>query len=82
MLPAAFPATVGAKLAVSVAADPGLMLTGNVNPLALNPVPVTVAPEIVNVAFPEFVRVMFCVEPLPTFTFPKLTLLGLMVSCG
>ena len=82
MLPVALPATVGAKAAVSVAADPALMLTGNVNPLALNPDPVTAALDIVSVAFPEFVSVTFCVALLPTFTFPKLTLVGLMVSCG
>jgi hypothetical protein len=82
MLPDALPAAVGAKAAVSVAADPALMLTGNVIPLALNPAPVAAALDIVSVAFPEFVSVIFCVPLLPMFTFPKLTLVGLMVSCG
>ena len=82
MLPEALPADVGANLAVRVAVDPGLTLTGKVNPLALKPVPEAVAAEMVSAAFPEFVSVMFCVALLPTFTFPKLTLVGLMVSCG
>ena len=82
MLPEALPADVGANLAVRVALDPGLTLTGKVNPLALKPVPEAVAAEMISVAFPEFVSVMFCVALLPTFTFPKLTLVGLMVSCG
>lgn len=82
MLPVALPAEVGAKFAVSVAVDPGLMLAGSVRPLMLKPAPETVAAEMVSTAFPEFVSVTFCVALLPTFTFPKLTLVGLMVSCG
>ena len=82
MLPVALPAEVGANCAVSVAVDPGLMLAGRVRPLVLKPAPETVAAEIVSTALPELVSVIFCVALLPTFTFPKLTLVGLMVSCG
>ena len=82
MFPEALPATVGANFAISVALSPGLMVTGTANPLILKPDPDAVAAEIVRAAFPEFVRVMFCVALLPTVTLPKLTFDGLIVSCG
>jgi hypothetical protein len=45
-------------------------------PLALNPTPVVVTPEIVTLEFPLLVNAML-EEPLaPTFTFPKLTLVA------
>src|SRR5437899_8426654 len=49
-------------------------------PLALKPAPVTVTPEIVTFEFPVLVSVTG--NPLlpPTFTLPKLRLVGLAVS--
>ena len=82
MLPVALPLAVGANLAVSVVAAPGLTVAGTVRPLILKPAPEALAAEIVNVAFPEFVRVILCVALLPTLTLPKATLAGLIVSCA
>jgi hypothetical protein len=52
----------------------------DVTPLVLNPVPVTVTPEIVTFELPVFVTVTFNGLVLPTFTFPKLRLVGLVPS--
>ena len=82
MLPVALPLDVGVNVAVRVAVDPALMEAGTVKPLILNPEPEALAAEIVNVAFPEFVRVILCVALLPTLTLPKATLAGLIVSCA
>jgi hypothetical protein len=82
MLPDAAPEADGANFATSVAEFPAVIFAGSVKPLMLKPVPEALAAEIVRVALPEFVRVMFCVVLLPTLTFPKLTLAGLIVSCG
>jgi hypothetical protein len=45
------------------------------------PVPETLAEETVILAVPAFVRVMDCDPLLPRATLPKLTLVGLAVSC-
>ncbi len=82
MLPEALPATVGANVAISVVLSPGLRVIGTVNPLMLKPDPDALSVEIVRGPFPEFVRVILCVALLPTVTLPKLTLDGLIVSCG
>ncbi len=51
------------------------------NPAIAKPEPETPADEIVMLAVPEFVRVIDCDPLLPTATLPKLTLVGLAVSC-
>jgi hypothetical protein len=45
------------------------------------PEPEALAEEIVMLAVPEFVRATDCDPWLPTPTLPKLTLVGLAVSC-
>src|SRR2546425_6529055 len=49
-------------------------------PLALKPAPVTVTPEMVTVEFPLLVSVTGNPLPPPTFTLPKLRLVGLAPS--
>ena len=80
-LPLTLPAEVGANFTVNDVLEFALMVCGTVSPLMLNPVPVTLAAEIVTLAVPEFVSVMFCVALLPATTFPKLKLAGLADSC-
>ena len=50
-------------------------------PLRLNPVPATVAPEMLALTFPVFVTVTCFGLVDPTFTLPKLTVVELAVSC-
>src|SRR5262249_60096673 len=52
--PVAAPAVCGAYCALKLAAWPGVRVIGKVSPLRLNPVPVTVACEIVKLAVPLF----------------------------
>src|SRR5580704_15273077 len=52
------------------------------SPLTLNPVPVTVTCETVNVALPEFARVMLCELLFPTATLPKLAEFGVADATG
>jgi hypothetical protein len=47
----------------------------------VNPVPVTLAPERVTLAVPEFISVTVELPVLPTLTFPKLTVDGLAPIC-
>jgi len=82
MLPLALPVDVGANVAVKDALWPALMLVGIGNPLMLNPVPLALAAEIVRVALPVLFRVMVWGALAFTATFPKLTLPGVMESCG
>lgn len=82
MLPEALPAVVGANLAAKEALFPGLIVTGMLRPLMLNPVPDALACVIVTGAFPVFCKVMFCGEVLPTPTLPKETFAGLAEICG
>ncbi len=81
MLPLAPPAEDGVKLVESPTLWPALSVVGADNPAMAKPVPETLAEEIVMLAVPEFVRVMECEPLLPTTTLPKLTLVGLAVSC-
>jgi hypothetical protein len=77
ILPVGLPATVGAKATFSVADCPGVSVVLAVTPLVLYPPPVVVTPEIVTLEFPLLVKVTFSEPLLPTFTFPKLKLVGL-----
>jgi hypothetical protein len=81
MLPLAPPAEDGVKLAESPTLWPVLSVVGVDNPAMAKPEPETLAAEIVMLAVPELVRVMDCDPLLPTATLPKLTLVGLVVSC-
>ncbi|MGB8535946.1 MAG: hypothetical protein WCD57_06000, partial [Acidobacteriaceae bacterium] len=58
----------------------GVSVVPPVTPLALNPVPVVVTLAIVTFEFPLFVKVALKVLLLPSFTFPKLKLVGLAPS--
>ena len=51
-------------------------MTGRLRPLVLKPAPVAVIAVMVTCAVPVFVSVTLCVLALPTFTDPKLTLVG------
>jgi hypothetical protein len=75
-LPLALPALVGANVAFSATLFPGKTVTGKLRPLALKPVPDAVTALMVTLAEPVFVSVTLWVLALPTFTGPKLTLVG------
>lgn len=81
MLPAAFPAVVGAKVAAKVTLAPGL-IDCVPNPLKPKPEPEAVAPVMFTTAFPELVSVTFCEELLPTAMLPNGTFVGLIVKPG
>lgn len=81
MLPVAFPAVVGAKVAANVTLAPGLIDCAP-NPLKPKPEPEAVAPVMLTTAFPELVSVTFCEELLPTAMLPNGTFVGLIVSPG
>jgi hypothetical protein len=51
-------------------------------PLPLKPEPEGVIDEIVRFALPVLLSEIDCVPLLPTVTFPKLTVVGLVVSCA
>lgn len=77
-LPVALPEVVGANFTWKVALCPAASVAGSVRPLMVNPVPLTVACEMVTLAVLA-VTVMFCVLLLPTVTLPKLSEVGLAV---
>ena len=76
MLPAAFPATFGAKIAWKVKLCPAVKLRGRVRPLKLNPLPAATAFEMLTVDFVGLVRVTATCELPVSATLPKLTLDG------
>jgi hypothetical protein len=78
--PFALTADCGANTALKVTLAPGLSVSGTFSPPMLNPVPVTVAWEIVTLAPPVFVSESFNIRLLPTWTFAKFKLLGLAAS--
>jgi len=80
LAPATAPAVVGANVTVSVADWPGVSTVPFETPLALNPAPVTVTPEIVRFEFPLFVSDVVSELVLPSLTFPKDRLAGLAPS--
>src|SRR5580693_8404526 len=51
-----------------------------VTPLGLKPAPVAFTPEMVSFVFPVFVRVTASELVVPSFTFPKLKLVGFAAS--
>jgi hypothetical protein len=79
-LPVTLPTAVGAKATFTVADWLGIKMVPDVTPLVLNPVPVTVTPEIVTFEFPLFVNVSPNELLVPTPTFPKLRFVGFAPS--
>ena len=59
MEPLTVPATEGEKTALKAVFCPAATDAGTVRPLMLKPAPETLAPEIVRVAVPLFVKVIF-----------------------
>jgi hypothetical protein len=80
--PVAEPAARGANTKLNVALEPAATFAGIVSPVMLNPVPVTVALEIVASAVPLLSSAMVCELLDPVATFVKLALLGLAASCA
>jgi hypothetical protein len=80
--PVTLPDEVGPKTTLKVVFFPAAIVAGTVSPVMLNPVPDTVACEIVSVAVPPFVKLIVCELLLPVTTLPKLALAGLAESCG
>jgi hypothetical protein len=80
LAPVTAPAVVGSNVTVSVAVCPGVRIVPLVTPLALNPAPVVVSPEIVTLEFPVFVSVEVCDVDVFTVCVPKLKLVGFAVS--
>jgi hypothetical protein len=70
------------KLTVQFNVCPAAKLNGYEWEVSLNPVPLTVAPEMVKVVVPVFFSCTVCEYVEPTGAFPKLTLLGVAVSPG
>jgi hypothetical protein len=81
-LPLAAPEEVGANWRLIVADWPALRESGTDSPLVLNPLPVTLTCEIVNVPVPLFVSFAVCELGEPTVTSPKLALEGMIVNAG
>jgi len=79
-LPDTLPTPVGAKTMFSVADWFGVKVVPALRPLVLNPAPVGATLAIVAFTFPSLVKVTLNVLLLPSFTFPKLKLLGLAAS--
>jgi len=66
IVPLAEPPVVGANVAPKVKLCPAIRVKGRLSPLMLNPLPLTLACEIVIVVPPVFVRVSGCVALLLT----------------
>jgi hypothetical protein len=79
-LPLTLPLDSGAKVVVKLALWPGASVNGMLSPLTLNPVPDTVAWEIVRFPFPVLFRSTDCETLVPIWTLPKFTMEGL-ISC-
>lgn len=79
-LPVTAPVAVGAKRALNVLLCPAVKVNGVVNPVVLNPAPLTVEEEIVTDELPVFVIVTVWVLVDPTVTSPKLTFVGLVLN--
>ena len=80
MVPVALPATVGPNATVKFKVFVGASVNGVEIPLNLNPVPLTVALEIVKLAAPVFFSCTVCEFVVPSATLPKLTLDGVVVN--
>jgi hypothetical protein len=74
------PTVVGAKTMLNVLFPPAGIVLGNERPFVVKPAPVTLACEIVKLAFPLFVSVIGCVLLFPVITLPKLAIEGFAIS--
>jgi hypothetical protein len=79
-LPVTLPVAIGAKAIFSVADWLGAKIAPVATPEALNPAPEGTTLEIVTFEFPLFVSVTPSELVEPTFTFPKLRLVGFTTS--
>jgi hypothetical protein len=73
-LPVSVPATDGLNRTPNVSCCDGANVTGVPTPLKAKPVPLMLTPEIVTLALPVSVMVMFWVAALAVLTLPKLKL--------
>ena len=78
--PLTAPGVVGANVTVRVADCPGVSTVPFEMPLALKPAPVSATLEIVIFEFPLLVSNVVKDELLPSFTFPKLKVVGFAPS--
>lgn len=81
IVPASAAALLGSKFTVYVSDWPGLRTTAVEEPLRLNPVPATATLEMLALLFPVFFTITCLALDDPTVALPKLTLVGLAVSC-
>jgi hypothetical protein len=75
-LPFTVPADVGLNETLKVLLCPGVKVTGTVIPLTLNPAPLAVTEEIVELVPPTLVKVSDRVCVVDTGTLPKLSVVG------
>ena len=80
LAPLTAPAVVGANVTVRVEDCPGVSTVPFGTPLALNPAPVTVTPEIVMFELPLFVSDVVSELSVPSPTLPKDRLVGFVPS--
>ena len=80
--PVELPDAPGAKLMVAVVLAPAATVVGKVIPLTLYPLPVTLAAEMLTVAFPALLKVTDLLELPPTATCPNDQLVGETLSSG
>jgi hypothetical protein len=78
--PAKLPVVKGEKVALTAAVRPGLTVSPEALPLAVNPAPETETPEIVTLELPVFVNVTLRCALLASPVLPKFKLLTLAVS--
>lgn len=74
--PDAVPLVDGANVSVTGRVAPAAIVAGNVNPVIVNPEPVTLAAESARDPVPVLDRVTVCVVLLPITTLPNETLVG------
>jgi len=79
-VPLALPADSGAKTTLKLVLCPGIRVKGRLKPVVLKPSPVTAAWLIVRLVTPVFDNVSDWAWLVPTWTLPKLTLVGPAVS--
>jgi len=81
-LPLAPPVAVGENCTLNVFDCVGFNVSGRVNPLVLNPLPVALTWEIVNAAVPVLLSWTVWESVVPTATLPKLKLGGVMLNAA
>jgi hypothetical protein len=80
MAPVSLPAAFGLNSALKVTDWLGVSVCGVLNPDMPNPVPVTLTDLIAALSVPLFVNRSVWVDGLPTITFPKPTVDGVILS--